>query len=46
MILGEGQAMRFYNYQDLKELKIGFGFDAILNEYFGLKNNGKIKIYS
>ena len=36
MTLGEGQAMRFFNYQDLKELKIGFGFDVILNEYFGL----------
>lgn len=43
MTLGEGQAMRFFNHQDLKELKIGFGFDAILNEYFALKNTDKIK---
>ena len=38
MILGEGQAMNFFDYQDIKELKIGFGFEVILNEYFGFKN--------
>ena len=38
MILGEGQAMNFFDYQDIKELKIGFGFEVILNEYFDLQN--------
>ena len=38
MILGEGQAMNFFDYQDIKELKIGFGFEVILNEYFDLHN--------
>jgi 8-oxo-dGTP diphosphatase len=39
MILGEGQAMRFFNYRDIKELKIGFGFEVVLSEYFDLRNN-------
>ncbi len=36
MILGEGQAIRFFKPSDLKGLKIGFGFDRILNEYIGM----------
>ncbi|MBI5964839.1 MAG: NUDIX domain-containing protein [Chloroflexi bacterium] len=43
MILGEGQAMRFFNCQDIKELKIGFGFEFDLNEYFDLRNDGVLK---
>jgi 8-oxo-dGTP diphosphatase len=41
MILGEGQAMRFFSYQAIKELEIGFGFESILNEYFERQNNGR-----
>jgi 8-oxo-dGTP diphosphatase len=43
MILGEGQAIRFFNIQDIKKLKIGFGFESDLNEYFDLRNNGVLK---
>jgi 8-oxo-dGTP diphosphatase len=33
LVLGEGQAVRFFKAHDIKELKIGFGFDALLEEY-------------
>ena len=46
MILGEGQAMNFFNYQDIKELKIGFGFENILSEYDGLRNNEELQPHS
>ena len=34
LILGEGQDVRFFNSKDIKNLKIGFEFDVLLNEYF------------
>jgi 8-oxo-dGTP diphosphatase len=34
MVLGEGQAMRFFKREDMGNLKIGFGFAPLLNEYF------------
>ncbi|MCG2784192.1 MAG: hypothetical protein L6461_03715 [Anaerolineae bacterium] len=46
MILGEGQAMNFFNYQDTKELKIGFGFENILSEYDDLRNNEELQPHS
>lgn len=46
MILGEGQATNFFNYQDIKELKIGFGFEIILSEYYDLRNHGALHLDS
>lgn len=34
MVLGEGQEMQFFAYDEVKKLRIGFGFDKVLNEYF------------
>ena len=34
MVLGEGQAMQFFKHEDMKGLKIGFGFEIVLDEYF------------
>ncbi len=34
LVLGEGQDVRFYKPHDIKDLKIGFGFGTLLNEYF------------
>ena len=39
MTLGEGQAMNFFKQSDMKELKIGFGFDIVLNDYFEMKKD-------
>ena len=33
IILGEGQAFRFFKAEEIKHLKIGFGFDDLLREY-------------
>ena len=46
MILGEGQAMCFFSYRDIKGLKIGFGFEVVLNEYFDLRKNGVSKQFA
>ena len=34
MTLGEGQRMQFFVYEEVKKLRIGFGFDKVLKEYF------------
>ena len=34
LILGEGRAIGFFSQRDIKELKIGFGFEISINEYF------------
>ena len=34
LTLGEGQDVRFFNSHEIKNLKIGFEFDALLHEYF------------
>ena len=34
LILGEGQDVRFFNFNEIKHLKIGFEFDSLLHEYF------------
>ena len=34
LVLGEGQALQFFKSDEIKHLKIGYGFKAILSEYF------------
>ena len=34
LALGEGQAFEFFKPDEIKHLKIGYGFKALLNEYF------------
>jgi len=34
LTLGEGQDVRFFNSHEIRNLKIGFEFDTLLNEYF------------
>jgi 8-oxo-dGTP pyrophosphatase MutT (NUDIX family) len=34
LILGEGQALQFFKPWEIRRLKIGFEFDALLIEYF------------
>ena len=34
LTLGEGQDVRFFNSHEIKNLKIGFEFDVLLDEYF------------
>lgn len=34
LVLGEGQALQFFKPDEIKRLKIGYGFKAILSEYF------------
>ena len=34
LILGEGQALQFFKPDEIGRLKIGYGFKALLNEYF------------
>lgn len=34
LTLGEGQDVRFFNTNEIKDLKIGFEFDTLLSEYF------------
>ena len=38
LILGEGQAISFFNHLDIKSLRIGFGFETILDEHFQTRN--------
>jgi 8-oxo-dGTP diphosphatase len=33
-VLGEGQAIQFFRQDEVQYLKIGYGFKALLNEYF------------
>ena len=37
LILGEGQALQFFKPAEIKHLKIGYGFKALLDEYFLLR---------
>jgi 8-oxo-dGTP diphosphatase len=39
LILGEGQDLRFFNFHEIKTLKIGFEFGTLLHEYFLGKAN-------
>jgi 8-oxo-dGTP diphosphatase len=39
LILGEGQDVRFFDPHQITALKIGFGFDVLLHEYFLKKTN-------
>ena len=34
LVLGEGQALQFFKPDEIQHLKIGYGFKALLNEYF------------
>jgi 8-oxo-dGTP pyrophosphatase MutT (NUDIX family) len=34
MVLGEGKALQFFKPAEIGRLKIGYGFKALLNEYF------------
>ena len=34
LTLGEGQDIRFFNFHEVKDLKIAFEFDVLLKEYF------------
>jgi 8-oxo-dGTP diphosphatase len=36
IILGEGQGFQFFAATEISSLKIGFGFDDLLNEYLAL----------
>ena len=34
LVLGEGQALQFFKPEEIRQLKIGYGFKALLHEYF------------
>ena len=34
LVLGEGQALQFFKSEEIWQLKIGYGFKALLQEYF------------
>ena len=34
LVLGEGQALQFFKSDEIGRLQIGYGFEALLNEYF------------
>lgn len=34
LVLGEGQALQFFKPAEIRRLKIGYGFKALLDEYF------------
>jgi 8-oxo-dGTP diphosphatase len=34
MVLGEGQSLQFFKPAEIERLKIGYGFKALLKEYF------------
>lgn len=36
LLLGEGQALEFFKPAEIGRLKIGYGFKALLNEYFSM----------
>jgi 8-oxo-dGTP diphosphatase len=37
LVLGKGQALQFFKPAEIGRLKIGYGFKALLNEYFSTK---------
>jgi 8-oxo-dGTP diphosphatase len=44
LVLGEGQALQFFKPAEIGHLKIGYGFKALLNEYF-LKTTGNLHVH-
>jgi 8-oxo-dGTP diphosphatase len=34
LVLGEGQDIRFFDFNEIKKLKIGFEFGTLIHEYF------------
>jgi hypothetical protein len=36
MILGEGQALKFFGKEEIGSLPIGYDFDKLLDEFFDL----------
>jgi 8-oxo-dGTP diphosphatase len=44
LILGEGQALQFFKPAEIGHLKIGYGFKALLNEYF-LTATGNLHVH-
>jgi hypothetical protein len=37
--LNEGQALGYFGLEDLKNLKIGFGFEPLFREFFAVYKN-------
>ena len=44
LVLGEGQALQFFKPTEIGRLKIGYGFKALLNEYFST-TKGDFHVY-
>ena len=44
LVLGEGQDLQFFKPWEIKYLKIGYGFDSLLNEYF-LTTMGNLHVH-
>ena len=44
LVLGEGQALQFFKQDEIKRLKIGYGFKALLDEYF-LRTTGSLDVH-
>ena len=44
LILGEGQALQFFKRAEIERLKIGYGFKALLHEYFS-KTLGNLHVH-
>jgi 8-oxo-dGTP diphosphatase len=44
LILGEGQVLQFFKPAEIGHLKIGYGFKALLNEYF-LTTTGNLHVH-
>jgi len=44
LVLGEGQALQFFKSGEIHRLKIGYGFKALLNEYF-LRRTGSSDVH-
>jgi len=44
LVLGEGQALQFFKPEEIRYLKIGYGFKALLDEYF-LRTIGALHVH-
>ena len=44
LVLGEGQALQFFKPPEIMYLKIGYGFKALLDEYF-LRTIGNLHVH-
>jgi 8-oxo-dGTP diphosphatase len=44
LVLGEGQALQFFKAAEIQRLKIGYGFQALLDEYF-LTTTGTLHVH-